>query len=408
MTVTRRAERLGLPRMRGLHRLVISAAVDSLGSGLFLPFTIPYFLVVSDLGLLAIGTALSVAALAGVPAGMMAGPLVDRFGATAVVVGCNVLRAAGFLAYLWVSTPWQLVLAAALVYWADGAWLPAQGALVVDLAGLDQQPRWFALIRSTRNAALGLGAVVAASVVGFGADGYRVLAVANAASFLLIAVLIGTWPKARALAGRRAAVARPRPEGGYREVLRDRPFTRLVLANGFFVVVVYAIVLLVPAYVGITLPGHAWLPGALFTVNTVLVVLAQGPVVRWTEGRVEGDVLRLAAAVWATSLVLLGAAAFLPTAPALVALFLGVVVFTAAELLFAPTSSAFAVRLAPPGLRGRYLGTHQLSWGAAMVVAPVLFTGLLSLGPAWPWPALVACCAAGWLLLGGARRPARA
>ncbi|MDQ2583575.1 MFS transporter [Saccharothrix yanglingensis] len=408
MTVTRRAERLGLPRMRGLHRLAVSAAVDSLGSGLFLPFTIPYFLVVSDLGLLAIGTALSVAALAGVPAGMMAGPLVDRLGATAVVVGCNVLRAAGFLAYLWVSTPWQLVLAAALVYWADGAWLPAQGALVVDLAGLDQQPRWFALIRSTRNAALGIGAVVASSIVGFGADGYRVLAVANAASFLLIAVLIGTWPKARTLAGRRAAVARPRPEGGYREVLRDRPFTRLVLANGFFVVVVYAIVLLVPAYVGITLPGLAWLPGALFTVNTVLVVLAQGPVVRWTEGRVEADVLRLAAAVWATSLVLLGTAAFLPTAPALVALFLGVVVFTAAELLFAPTSSAFAVRLAPPGLRGRYLGTHQLSWGAAMVVAPVLFTGLLSLGPAWPWPALVACCAAGWLLLGAARRPARA
>jgi MFS family permease len=390
--------------MRGLHRLAIAAGVDSLGSGIFVPFTIPYFLVVADLGLVGIGTALSVAALAGVPAGMMAGPLVDRFGATALVVVCNLLRGLGFLAYLWVSTPWQLALVAAVVYWADGAWLPAQGALVVDLAGLDQQPRWFALIRSTRNAALGLGAMIAASVVAFGAVGYQALAVGNAVSYLAVAVLIGTWPKARALAGRGAAVARPPVEGGYRRVLRDRPFTLLVLANGFFVVLIYALVLLVPAYVGLTLPEHAWLPGALFTVNTVLVVFTQPLVVRWTEHRAETAVLRLAAGVWVVCFCALGLSAFLAPGPAMIAMFLGVVIFTAGELLFAPTSSAFAARLAPPALRGRYLGVNQLSWGLAMVVAPALFTILLSRGPVWPWPVMIACCIAGWLLVGAAHR----
>ncbi|WP_075740838.1 MULTISPECIES: MFS transporter [Actinoalloteichus] len=403
MVITRGAERFGFPRMRGLGRLAITAGVDSLGSGLFLPFTIPYFLAVTDLGLVAVGAALSVAALAGVPAGVLTGPLVDRFGATAVIVGCNVLRCVGFLSYLWVDTPWQLMLAAAMIYWADGAWLPAQGTMVVALVGLEQQPRWFALIRSTRNAALGLGGIVAASVVGFGDIGYHALAVSNAVSYVLVAVLIGTWPKARALAGRRAAVARPRATGGYRRVLRDRPFMLLVVANGFFVVAVYAIILLVPAYVGLTLPGYAWLPGALYTVNTVLVVVAQPPVVRWTEKRAETGVLRLAAVVWALAFVVLATSALLPPLPALVALFLGVVVFTVAELLFAPTSSAFAARLAPPDMRGRYLGVHQMSWGMAMVVAPVLFTGLLAQGTVWPWPVLVGCCAVAWLAVGGAR-----
>lgn len=404
MVIARGAERLGLPRMRGLHRLAIGAAIDSLGSGIFVPFTIPYFLVVTDLGLVSIGAALSVAALAGVPAGMMAGPLVDRLGATAIVVGCNVVRALGFLGFLWVDTAWQLALVAALVYWADGAWLPAQGALVVDLAGLDQQPRWFALIRSTRNAALGLGGIVAASVVGFGVAGYRALAVGNAVSYLLVAVLIGTWPAARAHAGRRAAATRPPAEGGYRQVLRDRPMTLLVLANGFFVVAVYAIVFLVPAYVGLVRPDLAWLPGVLYTVNTMLVVVAQPPVVRFTERRAQTSMLRLAAVVWAVCFGVLGGSALLPPEPALLMVFLGVVVFTAAELLFAPTSSVLAARLAPPALRGRYLGMNQLSWGLAMVVAPALFTGLLSLGPLWPWPVLIGCCAAGWLLVGAARR----
>lgn len=399
MVMARGAERLGLPRIRGLERLAVSAVVDSLGSGIFVPFTIPYFMTVADLGLVSIGTALSVAAVAGVPAGMMAGPLVDRFGATAVVVGCNLLRGLGFLAYLWVSEPWQLALVAALIFWADGAWLPAQGVLVVNLVGLEQQPRWFGLIRSTRNAALGLGAVIAASVVQSGEAGYRALAVGNAVSFLLVAVLIGTWSKASALAGRRAAVARPSAAGGYRQVLRDWRFVQLVLANAFFVIVIYAIILLIPAYVGLTMPDLTWLPGALYTVNTVLVVLTQPLVVRWTERRAETDVLQLAAVVWVACFAILTASAFSAPPLALFPLFLGVVVFTAGELLFAPTSSAFAARLAPPALRGRYLGLNQMSWGLAMVVAPALFTGLLSLGAEWPWPAMIACCAVGWLLV---------
>jgi MFS family permease len=335
---------------------------------------------------------------------MMAGPLVDRIGAAAVVVWCNVLRGLGFLAYLWVDTPWQLTLAAALVFWADGAWLPAQGALVVNLVGLEQQPRWFGLIRLSRNAALGLGGLVAAWVVQFGAAGYRALVVCNAVSFLLVALIIGTWPKASALAGRRAVVARAAAAGGYRQVLRDRPFTLLVLANGFFVIVIYAIILLVPAYVGLIMPERAWLPGALYTVNTVLVVLAQSLVVRWTERRAETGVLQLAAVVWVACFVILATSAFLAPPLALFPLFVGVVVFTAGELLFAPTSSAFAARLAPPALRGRYLGMNQLSWGLAMVIAPALFTGLLSLGTVWPWPAMIACCAAGALLVRAADR----
>ncbi|MCP2330214.1 MFS transporter [Actinoalloteichus caeruleus] len=403
VVISRSAERFGFPRLRGLGRLAGSAGVESLGSGMFLPFTIPYFLAVTDLGLVAIGTALSIAALAGVPAGVLSGPLVDRFGAPAVIVGCNLLRCLGFVSYLWVETPWQLVLAAALIYWADGAWLPAQGTLVVSLVGIEQQPRWFGLIRSARNASLGVGAMIAAAVVGFGDIGYHALAVTNAVIYLFVALLIGTWPKAHALAGRRAAVARPRATGGYLRVLRDRPFTLLVVANAFFVVAVYAIILLVPAFVGVTMPAHAWLPGALYTVNTVLVVVAQPPVVRWTEKRAETGVLRLASVLWAVSFLVLGASALLPPPAALVMLFLGIVVFTSAELLFAPTSSAFAARLAPEEMRGRYLGVHQMSWGVAMVVAPVLFTSLLARGPVWPWPVLVACCAVAWLAVGGAR-----
>jgi MFS family permease len=75
------------------------------------------------------------------------------------------------------------------------------------------------------------------------------------------------------------------------------------------------------------------------------------------------------------------------------------VVFTVAELLQAPTSSALTVALAADHLRGRYLGLEELMWGLARVLAPVLFTWLLARDPGLPWLALCLCCLAAVVVL---------
>jgi hypothetical protein len=54
--------------------------------------------------------------------------------------------------------------------------------------------------------------------------------------------------------------------------------------------------------------------------------------------------------------------------------------------------------LAFADLRGRYLGTYQLSWALSRAVAPALFTWLFSAGADLPWIVLAVGCA-GWTAL---------
>lgn len=49
----------GLPAAQGRYGLIAAIAIDSLGTGLFLPFTVLYFIHTTPLSATAIGTALS-------------------------------------------------------------------------------------------------------------------------------------------------------------------------------------------------------------------------------------------------------------------------------------------------------------------------------------------------------------
>jgi len=68
--------------------------VDTLGTGLFAPFSLLYFHVVAGLPLPAVGLALSIAA-ATLPVAPLTGSLVNRFGAWKVVIRAQLLQGAG-------------------------------------------------------------------------------------------------------------------------------------------------------------------------------------------------------------------------------------------------------------------------------------------------------------------------
>src|SRR5687768_16672122 len=93
-------ERLGLPQMGVARPFAFALAIDGLGSGLFLPFSLLYFHFAGGLSLSQAGLGLSVAMLVAVPAPLVAGVLVDRAGPKRVTLVSNAVRAAGFLGYL--------------------------------------------------------------------------------------------------------------------------------------------------------------------------------------------------------------------------------------------------------------------------------------------------------------------
>src|SRR5215469_1813772 len=85
--------------------------IDAVGTGMFLPFSLLFFLATTALPLTRIGLGLSIAAVARIPVTIAAGPLSDRFGPRAAIVASQLLQAAGFAGYLLVHSFWQLVAA---------------------------------------------------------------------------------------------------------------------------------------------------------------------------------------------------------------------------------------------------------------------------------------------------------
>src|SRR6476619_1295518 len=93
-------QRLGFPSVGNHRRFVTAIAIDAVGSGVFMPVSMLYFLVSTDLTLVQVGAAISLANLVTLPTGPVIGSIVDRIGAKRVLLAGNLLQGVGFVAYL--------------------------------------------------------------------------------------------------------------------------------------------------------------------------------------------------------------------------------------------------------------------------------------------------------------------
>ncbi len=89
--------------------------IDALGSGMFLPFSLLFFLATTSRSLTQIGLGLSIAALVRIPATIAAGRSPTGSAPAPRSSPRNSCRRPGFAGYLFVHGFWQLVAAAVLV-----------------------------------------------------------------------------------------------------------------------------------------------------------------------------------------------------------------------------------------------------------------------------------------------------
>lgn len=376
--------RFGFPDVAGSGGFVSAMVIDALGAGLFLPFSLLFFLSVSDLPLATVGLALTVSRLIGLPLAALSGAVVDRFGAKRVAVTGMFLRGAAYGGYLLVDGPVSLFAATVFAAVCDRLYWAAHPVLIGQVASGSQRERWFGLVDSARNFGIGIGGLLAGLVVASLPDsGLVVVTAANAASFVLAGVLLSR----QALAGP-AGDRKRKSKANWHAVLADRPFAVLSLSKTLMAVNLLVVPTIVPVY-AVRAGAPTWLPAALFGLNCALVVACQAPVVRATERRPRTWTLSLSAVFQLLSFCVFAAAVPAHADWALV-LVLGVAmtVFTAGELTSGPASDALALDLSPAEGRGRYLAAYNLSWGVASVAVPVVSTSLLTLGSLWLWSAL--------------------
>ena len=388
-------QRLGFPSVGEHRRFVTAIAVDAVGSGVFMPVSMLYFLVATPLSLVEIGAAISIASAASIPAGPVVGGIVDRIGAQRVLQVANVMQALGFLAYLFVDSFTGVLLATILVSIGRTSFWGSFGATVAVISRPGERELWFGFLGALRNVGFALGGLVSGLAITIGTEtAYAAIVVANALSYALAYVLLRAVPNT-------VVPHDPdddRPREGWGVVLRDHRYSLLVLTQASFSMSMMALNFAMPIYATQTLGLPGWVAGALFTINTVMVGFGQGLLVRSLTGAVRNRVLLAANLAFGASYVVILGATETSLVVAGMLVLGGSAVYTLGEMLGGPVLAALAAEAAPDHLRGRYLAWNQVAWTVTSAAAPVTFAALLSQGAAVTWLGLLGLSVVGGLL----------
>ncbi|HEY0417447.1 MAG TPA: MFS transporter [Gaiellaceae bacterium] len=388
------------PRLpREVWLLQLGGVANSFGNGVVLPFLVIYLHDVRHFGLGVAGLVVATSSAAQLTAGVVAGPLVDRFGARPVLGGGLVMQAVGFGLFSLVHAPWHAFVLIAIEGAGSAGFWPSQSTLISRLTPPERRHAAFAQQRVTMNLGIGLGGLVGGVLVhGHDPRSFTVLFLVDAATFLVyVAVLLAIHDPGV------APEERSEQPASYAAVLRDRLFVGLWTLNFLFVAAGYSLINLIPPfahdYAGVSL-GQV---GVIFAVNTALIVVLQLPISRAIEGRRRMRALALMPALWVVAWLLVdgGVRAFDATA-AFVVVALAAGLFGIGECFHGPAHQALVADIAPGHLRGRYFAVHSLSWGLAGTVGPAAGGFLLARAPFALWIVAAGVClgaAAGALAL---------
>jgi predicted MFS family arabinose efflux permease len=405
----------------GDARIVAAMVIDSAGSGLWLPFSLLYFVYGRGMPLPAVGTALTAGALVGVGVGgIAAGSLTDRLGSRSASALSSLVRAVAFPFYVLTNGPVAVSVVAAFISFGDRLfWASNAGVVAAFHPDLTGRMRLFARLNRVRFVGMSVGAL--AVTTGVAVQGirspwlYAVVLYLNAVSFLAAACLIfasGRTSRPSPPTCRQAAKARDDPslrgaKTSYREVLRNQSFVQYTAINFVFALASDSFTTALPIFLIRYAGEPAWTPGALYLVSCI-TLLASRPLVNSMATKSQPHRLqRLAAGLSALYFVALPLVPMLGPVFGLVLALALTMLFALSEAVQAMVMSAIVLEFAPPTAQGRYNAFFQLSWGLAGALAPGVYAFGLTLSPAGLWVALALLTAAGGVVLGRIRFPAR-
>jgi MFS family permease len=412
-------QRLGFPDVGSHRRFVSALAIDAVGSGIWMPLSLLYFLHQTSLGLVRLGLAMTVANALVIPVVPVIGSLVDRIGPRRVMQVGNAGAAVAFLLYPFAHAWWSVTLLVFCATATRSAFWGALGPMVTGLTRPGEREIWFGFLQAMRNGGYGVGGVLAAVALTEGTDAaFQGVVLANAASYVVAFVLmLGVAGGDRAArdpdsstdsstdgstdgstGGRRA---------GWWVAFADRGYRMLIAVIFCYALTETTLNVTMPVYFVDTLGLPGWVPGTVFVINTVMIGVGQGLVVRSMTGAVRRRVLLTAITFSAVSFVLMYAAHALAVVTGVVVVLVAAVVYTLGEMTAGPVVSALSAETPPPDQRGRYMAATQLAWSSSSAVAPLVWTTLLHHGPlaAWAGPVLLCVVWAGLVLLLARRMP---
>ena len=344
-----------------------------------LPIVIVFLHDGRGLSLAAAGFALGVSGAAGLVGTILAGVAADRFGAGRTTVSGLALAGVGTLGFLAVHSVGIAVVMASLQGAGFGITWVGMFPLLIHAVQDRLREDVLGVTYGATNLGLGIGSLIAGTILAVSPDAFDVLFVVDAASYALFAALLIGLGEVRdepREAGVSAGIS------AYGAVVRD---TRLLAATAI------SFLLVVAGYSQITSAFPAWatgpagvsrsIVGFAFAANTWAIVVAQLVVLRlvrdWRRTRAVAVTGLVFGASWI--IVLAAGEASSPTLAA-AGLVAGMAVFGVGETFLSPSLPGIVNRLTGDETRGRYVAFYSLSWQAGPMIGPLIAGAALGAG----------------------------
>lgn len=408
-----------VPNTRSGRMLSLGAAIDSLGTGLFLSL-LPVFLVRS-LGVeplyvgLIVGFANLIALFVSVPTGW----LCDLLGADFVWKSLVVIRMIGYTGFLFVDSFLAYALLTCLLVPLDRGSGTAQQAFVVRSEPPGERSRSMAGVRTARNVGMSVGLLLTGVVLGLGTDwAFQLGFLVNALSYGALLAAVMTVARAGAAAKSTEPADQPEPAersaeqpseketGEGPSPFRNRRYLTLVAGDALVLLHDSLLFTLFPLWLVSRTEVPDAMVGPLLAVNTVLTVLLQVPLTRWAKDHdgARRTVIAAVGPLLACCLLFVAAEVSGGAAAATALSVVAILSLTVGENLHSVGSFELSHRMAPPALIGRYLGVFNLGNSMQLTIGPPFMTAVVMRGSAG-WIVLAGAFALGTLLMAvGARR----
>jgi MFS family permease len=366
--------------------LLSTVAIQTLGRGLTLPFTIIYLHEVRGFDLSVSGALMSIIAVTGLIVTGPGGTLIDRYGARRVLLAGLTAMIAGCVLLAFATTPAIAAIGLVLMGVNFGVSWPGFNAVIAAIVDGDLRQQYFGVNFALINLGIGVGGIVG----GFFIDVHRpdtftaIFLIDAACALIPMALLLGPLRHVRTHAD--PAEAHEEPAEGYRQILRRPAVLWMTLLTFLAVFIGYGQMEGgFPAFARQVSGVSTQIIGFSFAVNTAVIVLLQFAVLRLIRGRRRTRVMQIMTLTWALSWAVLGLTGLLPGSVAAavgVLLFMGVFAF--GETMLQPTVPAIYNDLATDRSRGRYNAINAAAFQGGAIAGPIAAGLLLGEGrQAW-------------------------
>ncbi|MCG5469225.1 MFS transporter [Micromonospora sp. LAH09] len=344
---------------RPLRMLVYASFINRAGMFVF-PLLAVYLVQSRHLSTGEAGVLISVGSTGLLAGSLLSGPVCARAGRRAALVTSLLLNAVGYLGLALLNGPtwtYAVLLFVALV--GMGMFAPAANTLIADLTQPEQRPFAYTVSYLANNLGMGVGPLLGGFAAAYS---YQLMFAGNILLGLLAAATIWLFVPADT---RRVPAARPAGTTRRASLLRDLDVAVLVVVSICFVAPLIGLEYTLPLAVTTVLHSSVAVVGAVYTINSVVVVSASLLIEKRMKAYSTRALLITAGLLWSTGMAILVFAFSLP------AVLLSTVVWTLGEIIASVVIPTYIADHVQEHRVGSFMALNGFVLSSARLVVPM-------------------------------------